>query len=74
MSDLSNRLISLRLAKNILQKDISTDSNINLRTYQRYEKGERVPPADALLAIADYFDVSTDYLLGRTNNPNSHKL
>lgn len=37
------------------------------RTYQRYENAEREPDATALLALADYFGVTTDYLLGRTN-------
>ncbi len=74
MLDLSNRLLNLKIEKKVLQKDIVLATGLSLRAYQYYEKGERVPPADALLAIADYFDVSTDYLLGRTNNPNSHKL
>lgn len=37
------------------------------RTYQRYENAEREPDATALLALADYFGVTTDYLLGRTD-------
>ena len=37
--------------------------------YQRYEYGERKPSFDMLIALADYFDVSIDYLVGRTDNP-----
>lgn len=68
------RLLEIRTSKNISQIDISKSINISLRSYQRYEKGEREPSLTVIYSIADYFDVSTDYLLGRTDNPNSHKL
>ena len=41
---------------------------INRRTYSSYETGVRGIPTEILCAIADIFDTSTDYLLGRTNN------
>ena len=68
------RLLEIRTSKNISQIAISKSINISLRSYQRYEKGEREPSLTVIYSIADYFDVSTDYLLGRTDNPNSHKL
>ena len=74
MSNLSNRLIELKNSRNLLQKQIAEDTNISLRAYQYYEKNQRFPTSDTLIKLADYFDVSTDYLLGRTDNPNSHKL
>ena len=43
------------------------------RNYQDYEAGKVDPPTSKLIALADYFDVSIDYLVGRTDNPNSHK-
>ena len=52
-----------------MQKAIADGIHVPLRTYQRYEYGEREPNASTLLALADYFDVSVDYLLGRTDNP-----
>ena len=52
-----------------MQKQVAEGSGISLRTYQRYENGEREPSASTLVALADFFNVSTDYLLGRTNNP-----
>jgi transcriptional regulator with XRE-family HTH domain len=58
--------------RNSLQKDIATAAGISLRTYQRYESGERVPDTETLMKIADYFNVSTDYILGRSDDPNRY--
>ena len=41
----------------------------NQNTISRYESGEREPGINEIIAIADYFDVSVDYLLGVTDNP-----
>ena len=40
--------------------------------YQRYEYGEREPSFQKLIALADYFDVSLDYLVGRSDDPTRH--
>ena len=69
MSTLSERLIQLKTERKLLQKDIAKGSGIALRTYQYYERGEREPSASALIALADYFDVSLDYLVGRSDTP-----
>ena len=45
------------------------DLNMSQNTISRYENGEREPGLKELVQIADYFDVSVDYLLGRTENP-----
>ena len=71
MNKLSNRLIKLKKDKNLLQKDIAKD--VNLSAYQYYERGQREPTASVLIALADYFDVSIDYLVGRTDNPKLYK-
>jgi len=73
MSDFCKVLESLKSQKEILQKDIAKSIGISLRSYQRYEHGEREPSMSTLIALADFFDVSLDYLVGRTDNPNSHK-
>ena len=73
MNKLSNRLIKLKKDKNLLQKDIAKDVNFSLRAYQYYERGQREPTASVLIALADYFDVSIDYLVGRTDNPKLYK-
>ena len=41
--------------------------------YSKYETGENDIPTAILLKLADFYNVSTDYLLGRTNNPNFYK-
>ncbi len=69
MPSLSDRLIELKTSRKVLQKDISNNIGVPLRTYQRYEYGEREPNASTLIALADFFDVSLDYLTGRTDNP-----
>lgn len=73
MANLSDRLLHLQQERNVLKKDIATAIDVSIMGYYRYERGERQPTADTLVALADYFDVSLDYLVGRTDNPNSHK-
>lgn len=68
------RIIHVRKERKILQKNVATAIGITIRNYQRYEKGEAQPTLPVLLRLANYFDVSLDYLVGRTNNPNSHKV
>lgn len=72
MITLSERLIKLKETNNLLQKDIAKSVGLSLRSYQRYEYGEREPTASIIIKLADYFNVSTDYLLGRSNDPTRH--
>lgn len=74
MSIFSDRLASLKQQKGALKKDIADTIGISLRAYQYYETDQREPTLSVLVALADYFDVSLDFLTGRNNNPNSHKL
>ena len=67
------RLISLRKSKNLTQKHVYTAIGMSQLGYQRYEYGDREPAFQKLIALADYFDVSLDYLVGRSDNPDSHK-
>lgn len=69
MSALSDRLVQLKVERNLLQKDIAKGVGLALRTYQYYESGERKPDSDTLIALADYFGVSIDYLVGRCDDP-----
>ena len=67
------RLKEIRSSKGISQLKIAMDLNMNQNTISRYETGEREPGINELIKIADYFNVSIDYLLERTNNPNVQK-
>lgn len=69
MIPLNEKLKILRTRKNILQQEIADKIGLSLRSYQRYEKGEREPTVSILIAFADYYDVSLDYLVGRSDNP-----
>ena len=63
------RLKSLRKEKGISQLKLALDLNISQNSISRYETGEREADYRTLILIADYFNVSVDYLLGRTDNP-----
>ena len=63
------RLKELRQKKRISQVTLAMELNMNQNSISRYETGEREADYKTLIAIADYFNVSVDYLLGRTDNP-----
>ena len=67
------RLKELRKSKKISQLKLAMDLNMNQNSVSRYENGEREADYKTLISFADYFDVSIDYLLERTNNPKVNK-
>ena len=67
------RLKELRKARHITQQKLAMDLNMNQNSISRYETGEREADYRTLILFADYFDVSIDYLLERTNNPAYYK-
>lgn len=67
------RLKYLRKKKKISQLKLAIDLNMNQNSISRYENGQRQADYETLIAFADYFDVSIDYLLGRTENPKMNK-
>lgn len=66
---LGDRLRKLREKRELSQYELARRLGIARTTYQGYEMGAREPDYETLQKIADFFDVSTDYLLGRTNDP-----
>ena len=70
------RLKELRKKKRISQLKLALELNINQNSISRYENMERDPDYATLIKFADYFDVSLDYLLGRTdcNNGKNHTM
>ena len=61
------RVRDLREDLDKTQKEIATLLNMQLTVYQRYERGERELPLWAAIKLADYYHVSLDYLVGRSN-------
>ena len=67
MKILAERLLELRHERNLTRKAVTAELNIAERTYQRYEEAEREPVASVLAELADFYGVSADYLLGRSD-------
>ena len=66
-------LRSIREDKDIKQKDIAQYLNVSQNTYSQYETGVISLTAEVLIKLSDYYDVSIDFLLDRTNNPKKQK-
>lgn len=64
-------LASLRRERGILQKELAAYLNVTVATISNYEKGVHAPDYETLVKLADFFDVSTDYLLQRTEYKSS---
>lgn len=65
----AERLTHLQKERKLNKKEIFETIGLSRTAYYRYETGEREPSISILTALADFFNVSTDYLLGRTDNP-----
>lgn len=62
-----SRIRDLREDADLYQKDLVKILNCSQQTYSDYERGKLDIPTEVLLALADYYDTTTDYILGRTN-------
>lgn len=69
MEIFAKRLKELRNSRRIYQREMADYLGVTTRAYQFYESGGRYPDFQGLLALADYFDVSIDYLVGRSDVP-----
>ncbi|MEK3955347.1 helix-turn-helix domain-containing protein [Psychrobacillus sp. FSL K6-1464] len=69
MNSIGNRIKKLRTGKKITQKRFGEIFDLAESTIGMYERDERKPDYDTLCRIADYFEVSSDYLLGRKSTP-----
>lgn len=70
---MKNNLKLLRKNKGYTQIALQMKTGIEQSLLSKFESGERTPPTDTLVRLADFYDVSIDYILCRTDNPNSHK-
>lgn len=66
---LMERLVLLRTSRDLKQSDIKDALHLSREAYSTYERGTRLPNLDTLTLIANYYKVSTDYLLGLTDKP-----
>lgn len=69
---MKNNLRSLRKSKGFTQIYVQMQTGIEQALLSKYETGERVPPTETLIILADFYHVSIDYLLGRTDDPKLH--
>ena len=66
----ADRLIKLRKQRGLFQRDIADQFGIERTTYGKYENAGIQPSPDLIVKLADFFDVTTDYLLGKSDIPN----
>ena len=64
---LFQRLEDLRIDHDLTQQEIADKLGCKREVYRRYEKGIRTSPIDYLIILADFYNVTIDYLVGRTN-------
>lgn len=72
MQILSKRLKELREGRRLYQREFAEILGLSFRGYQNYETGQSEPKLTTLISIADYYNVSIDYLVGRTDIPDFH--
>lgn len=66
---MNNRLRQLRKARRLTQIALQMQTGIEQALLSKYESGSRIPPTETLLLLADFYGVSIDYILCRTDNP-----
>ena len=69
MSVFQERLRQCRQSVGLNQQEMAAELGIVFRSYRRYECGDSEPTLSTLVKLADYFQVSLDYLAGRTDTP-----
>ena len=67
------RIRELREDHDMTQRQVAALLHMPQPQYFRYEQGYRDPPTDILIALADLYHTSVDYILGRTNNPHPYE-
>lgn len=67
------RIRNLREDKDMTQTDVAKMLTMSQTGYSKYETGENDIPTNILIKLADFYDVSVDYLLNRTDNPKTNR-
>lgn len=65
---MGNNLKKLRKERGMTQLALQMQTGIEQALISKYENGERIPPTETLIVLADFFNTNIDYLLGRTDN------
>ena len=73
MFNFGEHLKEMRISFNYTKKQVSSNICITERNYQLYEANDQRPSFDILISLADFYNVSLDYLVGRTKNPEINK-
>ena len=68
----ADKIRALRKEKKLTQAEVAKEAGLSARGYQDLELGAK-PGVDTLLHIADFYDVSVDWLMGRTDDPHAHR-
>ena len=67
--EMKNNLLKLRKAHNLTQLSLQMQTGIEQALLSKFERGERIPPTETLVVLADFYAVSIDYILCRTEKP-----
>lgn len=70
---MDNKLRQLRKERKLTQVELQMRTGIEQSLLSKFENGERVPPTETLITLADFYNVSIDYILCRTKNPQINK-
>ncbi|QJC52760.1 helix-turn-helix transcriptional regulator [Paenibacillus albicereus] len=70
--EVGKRLKELRTNRNLMQSDVAEALKVDRASVSNYEIGRALPKKDALLILADLYGTTTDYLLGKTDDPDQH--
>lgn len=66
---METRLKELRKKKGLTQLSLQMQTGIEQSLISKFENGDRIPPTETLIILADFYNVSIDYILCRTDNP-----
>ena len=70
---MKNNLKKLRKEAGLTQISLQMKTGIEQALLSKFENGDRIPPTETLIQLADFYNVSMDYIMGRTDNPEINK-
>ena len=70
---MGENLKKIRIERGMTQIALQMQTGIEKALISKYETGERIPPTETLIILADFFNTNIDFLLDRTNNPNKYE-